>query len=654
GYLGLMVGYFVYYYLYAGNWDYYFSGVWNRDPDQLGALMNPGLYLFGQAIALPKLLAVPLVLGAFTLAAIGLGTGLTRRAKVWPRLTFLGDDRIQHRAFAIVTFIAFNFFFFFAGRPLLRLTPGWVQFGFDGLVLFLSTLWLQRSWRRSPDRYARENLANRLRKQLTKLKLDVAPLLDGRSLDDLHADEVYVLAKVLPDFTREKRHQAYKGVVREALAEGYIDTANSLDVLQQMRQELGISGDEHQEVLAELGVEDPELLNPQRQRSLENQVRISGYRRSLERLLRLQQTQPDLMAEANAPLTLQSLRQEYAITPQEEEWILNGIAGPQDSQRAAGLLARLRDWRVYDYALTRPELRPHAAGVALLREAVRHKQEVILRSLLETLIVLPDAEALAIATELSQLAPPPLADQLQSETIVGQLSPEISARLRSAPDETTVNPPTAEDTVGYLENLLDHYNPLVPPVALYLMAQLSLPRARAASQSPIQGANPLFTATAAAIQSSPAAPPLADIPELEKVVALFISDFFHALEPQTLLALGDRAEVRTYAPGEAITHAGDTCRELLILLTGEASIHYQQAEDVRIERFHPGQTLDELEVLTHSHLDSAILADSENTRILAIPVDAFDALIDQDANFARRVIALESQRLRQITASSPA
>lgn len=654
GYLGLMVGYFVYYYLYAGNWDYYFSGVWNRDPDQLGSLMNPGLYLAGQAIAIPKLLAVPLVLGAFTLGGIGLGTMLTQRAKTysWRKSAPIGTDLIQHRAFAIVTFIAFNFFFFFAGRPLLLLLPGWVQFGFDGLVLFLSTLWLQQSWRRSPDRYTRENLASRLRKQLAKLNLDISQVMDGRSLDDLHADEVYVLAKVLPGFTREKRHRVYKGVVRDAMAEGYIDSASSLDVLAQMRQELGLSADEHRSILDELGIEDPNLLNPDRQRSLENQVRISGYRRSLERLLHLQQTRPELMVEADDPLTRQSLRQEYAITPQEEDWILNGISETSDTQRAAGLLARLQEWIAYDYALTLPELQPHAAVVPLVREAIHHKQGVIVRSLLATLADLPEPEAMAIATSLSQLAPPTLATQLQSET--AELAPELIARLQPAPNETAVspNPPTATDTLSYLENLLDHYNPLVPPAVLYLIAQISPPRALTAGQNLIQGSSALFTATAEEIKSGSSAPPLANIPGLEKIVALFNSDFFHALEPHTLLALGDRAEVRTYAPGEAITHAGDTCRELLILLAGEASIHYQQAEAARVERFHPGQTLDELEVLTHSHLDSAILADSENTRILAIPVDAFDALIDQDANFARRVIALESQRLRQITAPS--
>ena len=104
--------------------------------------------------------------------------------------------------------------------------------------------------------------------------------LEGRVLSDLNTHEVYVLAKVLPGFTREKRHQAYKGVLREALEEGYANYSSSLEVLQQMRRELGISDDEHRIVLEELGVEDPALLDPNRQRSLENQIRLSGYRKS--------------------------------------------------------------------------------------------------------------------------------------------------------------------------------------------------------------------------------------------------------------------------------------------------------------------------------------------------------------------------------------
>ena len=62
----------------------------------------------------------------------------------------------------------------------------------------------------------------------------------------------------------------------------------------------------------------------------------------------------------------------------------------------------------------------------------------------------------------------------------------------------------------------------------------------------------------------------------------------------------------------------------------------------------PGQTLDELEVLAHSKSENTIIADSEKTRILAIPVDAFDDLLDHDPDFARRVLELESQRLQQL------
>ncbi|MFM7370271.1 MAG: cyclic nucleotide-binding protein, partial [Sphaerospermopsis kisseleviana] len=50
GYFGLVIGYFVYYYLYAGNWDYYFSGIWARETDQLASLFAPGFYLLGTTV----------------------------------------------------------------------------------------------------------------------------------------------------------------------------------------------------------------------------------------------------------------------------------------------------------------------------------------------------------------------------------------------------------------------------------------------------------------------------------------------------------------------------------------------------------------------------------------------------------------------------
>ena len=123
------------------------------------------------------------------------------------------------------------------------------------------------------------------------------------------------------------------------------------------------------------------------------------------------------------------------------------------------------------------------------------------------------------------------------------------------------------------------------------------------------------------------------------------------MQSQTLIALAERATVKNYSKGETITEAGDTCRELLLLIEGDAKIHYQTGGLARIEQVRPGQTLDELEVLAHSNSENTIVADSETTRILAISIDTFDDLLDQDPDFARRVLELESKHLQRFVRS---
>jgi hypothetical protein len=652
GYVGLVIGYFVYYYLYAGNWDYYFSGIWNRDPNQLAALMSPGLYLGGQPIPIPKLLAVPLVLGGFTAIGYGIGQWLEAqlKARAQQRNPHSSPDLIRHRIFVICTFFIFNFFFFFAGRPLIQLLPLWVQYGFDVSLVFLSTLWLQKNWRRSADLYSRENLSSRFRKQLEKLQLDISQFLDRRSLDDLNANEVYVLAKVLPGFTREKRHQAYKEVVREALEEGYVNTSSSLAVLQQMRQELDMTDDEHREVLEELGIEDPDLLDPHRQRSLENQIRLSGYQKSLERLMRLQ-SQADLNLEARLD-PMRGLRREYAITPQEESWIRSGLAaGASQIQKADVLLARLAEWVDCQRSLQHPTLQPQAKMVNLLQASVHHKQTLIIRSLLEILVDLQNhPNAVKIAHPLHELAGQQVSvlltngwqSQLPAEVVQVLTQPVSVSESISSSDRAS--------TFGHLHNLFEQSGPLVQSAVLYLIAQLDSAQTQQMIARLPEHPHRLVRETAEQLQTLPPAPALEQLPRLEQLVYLFNSDLFQNLQPETLIALCDRAAAKTYTTGDVITEAGDTCRELLLLLEGEARIENRSNSSLESQpiRLHPGQILDELEVLTHSNSESTIVADTKKTRILAIPVDALDDLLDQDPDFARRILELESRRLQQL------
>lgn len=663
GYVGLVVGYFVYYYLYAGNWDYYFSGAWLRQTDQLASLLSPGLYLFGQPINIPKLVAVPLVLGGFTALGYGIGLWVEKRAKSYSKQHYpnLSIETIRHRIFTLCTFGIFNFFFIFGGRPLVQLMPGSVQYLYDLGLVSLSTLWLYKTWRRTPELYTRENLASRFRKQLEKLQLNVAQYLEGRAIDDLNTHEVYVLAKVLPDFTREKRHQAYKGVVREALEEGYVNYSSSLEILQQMRQELGITDDEHRLVLDELGIEDPELLNANRQRSLENQIRLSGYRKSLERLMKLQSQQIDRtsfeqLSSQDSP-EISSLRREYSITPQEEEWILSGFSASEGSvKKAEFLLAQLPESIDCYRALHQPILLEHQAVLTLLQTNLLHKQELIVRSILETLAMLQnEPPATVLAHSLQQICPVTLIELFDRENWRDKLPPEI-VQLLTQPGETPAFCSlefSAQEILDRLETLLVDRNPLVEAVALYAIAQLDAEIGRKMARNSRLKASPILVReTAERLLSLPAPnPPLTEFPTLEKLVYLFNSDFFHRVHGETLIALANRAEVRTYARGETITEAGDTCRELLLLIEGEAKIQYQNGAEITFDRLRPGQTLDELDVLAHKNSENTIVAGSEKTRILAISVDNFDDLLDRDPDFTRRVLELESRHLQRFVRS---
>ncbi len=678
GYVGLVIGYFLYYYLYAGNWAYYFSGAWIRQSDQLATLLSPGLFLFGQPINLPRLVAVPLVLGLCTWLGIRIGHWVeTCARKNHNRASQSSDSSLQsdsalesdqslqvrHRLFCLCTFGIFNVFFIFSGRPLILLLPLPLQALLDLLLVMLSTLWLYRAWNRDPDLYGRENLASRFRKQLERLQLNVGQFLDGRTLRDLNTHEVYVLAKVLPGFTREKRQEAYKGVVRDALAEGYVNVSSSLDVLRQMRRELGIADAEHEQLLEELGVEDPALLDPDSRRSLEDQVRLSGYRKSLERLVLLQGRQ----AQAADPAARDSLKRQFSITAQEQESIL-GMLQPTEgvAHRADVLLQRLPALIEAFRALHQPSLAQQPLFVrTLLADHIRHRQELSVAAILEAFISLQgDPQLPGLVERLQRIAPLVLLELLEQKTWHERLAPELLAALSSPGAEATacsLEIPL-EASLDHLDSLLQDRSATIAAAALLLIARLDGQRGRSRAPAFLLPSSPPLLRQAAALVLSPGAkegsaegaprmPELAALPDLEKRVFLAASDFFRRTRSDTLESLAEASELRSYAAGELITEVGDRCRELLLLIEGQAVVRYREGEARRDDQLKPGQVLDELEVLTHSSTENTIEAAVDGTRLLAVPVDSFDAVLAIDQDFSRRVLELESRHLQRFMRS---
>ncbi|MBT9315190.1 4Fe-4S binding protein [Leptothoe spongobia] len=254
GYLGLVIGYFLFYWLYAGNFDYYFSGVWSHEAAALDNLWKPGFYWFGMAVPIPKLIAAPLTLGGFAIAIFHLCTRLEKRYRGYLKSNspHLGSEQSQHRLFAICTFLAFNIFFIYGGRPEINSWPLAMQLAFQGMITLASGIWLYRTWERSPDQYLRESVADKLKRQLAKLPAGLLTPLIGGSLDRLSADQIYVLAKTLPHTAQYDRRKLYKGVLQETLEAEQVTSANSLMRLHYLQEQLEITPQQHYDLLAEL------------------------------------------------------------------------------------------------------------------------------------------------------------------------------------------------------------------------------------------------------------------------------------------------------------------------------------------------------------------------------------------------------------------
>jgi hypothetical protein len=57
GYLGMVIAFYLYYFLYAGNWDYYFTGAWTHEADVTSKVFDIGFFIYDQAIPIPKFIA---------------------------------------------------------------------------------------------------------------------------------------------------------------------------------------------------------------------------------------------------------------------------------------------------------------------------------------------------------------------------------------------------------------------------------------------------------------------------------------------------------------------------------------------------------------------------------------------------------------------
>jgi hypothetical protein len=273
GYLGMVFGFYFYYFLYSGNWDYYFTGAWTHEEDLATKILDPGFYLYGHVIPIPKAAAVYITYGVLVFITWLMGVV---GEKLYRRYTILrgrpaSAEQVQHVVFTWFTAFSFWLFFSYGARPSLNRLPTTLVLGFNALVVLIGAIWLYRTLKRTRAQYERETMAVGLRKQLQRLQLDPA-LLQGRSLDDLSPNELDLLVKVIPGFSDQLRLQTYVGVLQELIEQGVIHPSRSFDFCQKLRQELQLEDADHTKAMELIARTNPEILVAPRWQSFASNI----------------------------------------------------------------------------------------------------------------------------------------------------------------------------------------------------------------------------------------------------------------------------------------------------------------------------------------------------------------------------------------------
>lgn len=200
GYYGMVLMFYVYYYLYSGGWDYYFSGAWTHEENpQLNQLWNPGFYFSnGYTIDIPKIFAAPLAMIAAILLSylvwLGIEILYARIArKIKPNIS---QETIRHHMLMVSAWATFNTFYLFAGRPNIGLMPDWLQTLINTTIVTASTIWLMRNITRSADDHAEESFAAAMRARVAQSYNAVKDYVRGKPVENLTAREVNILARL--------------------------------------------------------------------------------------------------------------------------------------------------------------------------------------------------------------------------------------------------------------------------------------------------------------------------------------------------------------------------------------------------------------------------------------------------------------------------
>jgi hypothetical protein len=639
---GLVFGFYLYFYVQAGTWFYYFSGAWTRQSDIIYTAFRPGYdFMTGGFFFFPTMPRA--AASALTLALCGLVSWLTfsqleRLIAAWLKRREAPRDAFgaQHLTMTLAAFSAFVTFYSFAGAPTLRLVP-WMQQLFFILVFVTAALFLVRRLRRTQQAFAEETLARNMLKHWEWT--DVEPPRD------LH--EAFLIHTIRSRESKKGYEQileTYKNAVRETLANGFV-TRQEIHVLESLRNQLQIKKGDHEKIMSELAEEERDLLtDPTKQGSAEKQLQLDTYasvlESYLERVFAVDGTPDDTF--------LQKLRAEYHVTSEEHAGVLDKLLGGT-SAMATQLIAELKVIERSSHTIQAFAQEPLPAHHFLVGLMQRRRERAIHRVLHRLGWSTEEECGRLVAEGLSSH------DQPTREAAVEQLCAGLprstSEQLLAVYRDTANREARLTTMTAILRARSLSTNPYVRAVALHLLGELSaaddatLQRLRADEHEAVRE-------VAVAIQQrierqTPTGVRGRRFTTIEKMFALGAAPMFSQLTLEELAELAQASSDAEYGPDETLFEEGEPGNEVCILLAGEVVFLQGQGANERvIGREGAGSLIGEMAVLDPAPRSATVRAGVDGMHVLRLNGEAFREVLNANPAIASGIIRTLAQRLR--------
>ncbi|MCT0225760.1 4Fe-4S binding protein [Synechococcus sp. CS-1328] len=333
-YPGLVLAFFLIIKLESrGGLDYLRSGMWAYDNAVTEYAWSP-LVTGPWILAVPRLVAIPalLVFAAWISVALQGWLQQLQERQLTPDFGLRAQAMALHRTRLLFSFLAVNIFFWFADPTIGLLGPAGGQV-IRSVALIVSGMWLHRGWSRERATYVRESTSASLRRQLQQLIPDLSPYLDGRSIGELSAAEVFTLAKVLPAQISQTKRNIYGGVMADLFGSGRLEHATALVQLEELRQSLKLDDDDHWAAIQELASQDPRILDLTGQQREIRSLRQDAAREAMLELLRLTRTDElqHLLADPHFRGSFSRIRRDFLLDDASWQDLLGSFGPCADS-----------------------------------------------------------------------------------------------------------------------------------------------------------------------------------------------------------------------------------------------------------------------------------------------------------------------------------